>query len=136
MELVAWLAKVERAETMRAPGDCGAWSPTGPPRRRETGTLSGGGPGCGRLAAEGHAAGTGDPPTGGGGAGHAAEPHAVQGQTAAAAGGNDSPGGGLLEKVSNARVGTLLCLVDVRGEACMCSRRLGACTVHGAGNSA
>ena len=47
-----------------------------------------------------------------------------------------SPGGGLLEKVSNALVGTLLCLVDVRGEACICRRRFGACAEHGGGKRA
>ena len=54
----------------------------------------------------------------------------------APAGGGANPGGGLLVKVSKAFVGTLLCLVDVSGEACICSKRFGAWTVQGAGKSA
>ena len=48
----------------------------------------------------------------------------------------DKPGGGLLEKVQKALVGTLLCRVEVKGEACMCNSKLGAGTVQGAGNRA
>ena len=65
-----------------------------------------------------------------------AAPHGTHKGGASSVLGGVSPGGGRFENVSNARVGTLLCLVDVRGEACMCSRRFGACTVQGEGNSA
>ena len=41
-----------------------------------------------------------------------------------------------MEKVEKARVGTLLCRVAVKGEACMRSSKLGAGTVQGAGNKA
>ena len=65
-----------------------------------------------------------------------ASEHAERGTPETATGATDKPGGGLLEKVEKALVGTLLCLVDVRGEACICSRRLGAGTEHGAGKRA
>ena len=53
-----------------------------------------------------------------------------------AAGMTERPGGGRLEKVEKALVGTLLCRVEVKGEACMWSRRLGAGAVHGVGKRA
>ena len=59
-----------------------------------------------------------------------------EGQGAGSAAGGASPGGGLFENVSKALVGTLLCLVDVRGEACMCSSKFGACAEQGGGKSA
>ena len=49
-----------------------------------------------------------------------------------AAGITERPGGGRLEKVEKALVGTLLCRVEGRGEACMWSNRFGATVVHGA----
>ena len=41
-----------------------------------------------------------------------------------------------MEKVQKALLGTLLCRVEVEGEACMCSSKLGAGAVQGAGNRA
>ena len=61
---------------------------------------------------------------------------AENGTSETATGKTERPGGGLLEKVEKALVGTLLCLVAVKGEACMCSRRLGAGAEHGAGKRA
>ena len=41
--------------------------------------------------------------------------------------------GGRLWKVEKARVGMVLCMVDVRGDACMCKSRLGDTVEVGAG---
>ena len=60
----------------------------------------------------------------------------VRGALAALTGITERPGGGLLEKDEKALVGMLLCLVDVRGDACMCSRRLGGGAADGVGKRA
>ena len=62
--------------------------------------------------------------------------HAESDTLETATGKAERPGGGLLEKVEKALVGTLLCLVAVNGEACMCSKRLGAGAEHGEGERA
>ena len=62
--------------------------------------------------------------------------HAESDTLETATGKAERPGGGLLEKVEKALVGTLLCLVAVKGEACMCSKRFGDTVAHGPGNRA
>jgi len=60
----------------------------------------------------------------------------VRGTLAAVTGAIERPGGGLLEKDEKAIEGMLLCLVDVRGDACICSRRLGGGAADGVGKRA
>jgi hypothetical protein len=128
---------VERAETIRAPGDRlrlrEAPSVPGVCISSPPGRVAG----CAPLSGEGDTTRTSGG-TGGTGTGQMVQAPGCteEGTPETATGATDRPGGGLLEKEEKALVGILLCLVDVRGDACMCSKRLGGGAAHGIGKRA
>ena len=67
----------------------------------------------------------------GGGAG--VSPPSGAGLIGGEAGPATSPGGGRLQKVEKARVGTELCRVEVRGEACIWSKTFADTVIGAAG---